>query len=531
MFKAFFLLWLVVFAPIFFLIMPHGYSPLPLVNDFALKSFFVKTYSGTFYLLQKRLQASPSEQWPTQIKQLSSEFSYELRLLPLHSATEDPSLQAQLQANEFVFSNGEPELLLHRVFNSQWVISMALDISEKETISRNSRGSVYLMKQEFEGVPSERWPEVLADLAAHFHFNLNILANAELNQELDQNKLDQLAKGQLVWLTQPDGQLMFYHQLPGKKSVLKAGAITVNTNTQWIYLAFGIIFVLTVSIGMFLWVYPLWRDLNRLTATATDFGDGYLEQRADLVKNSVISRLGLSFNIMADRIEKLILGHKALTNAIAHDLRTPLYRLRFAFEMLDDEDISEQEQQKYRHSISTSIDDLDHLINQTLVLSRYSRAMDITHFSECKLAGKITDEIEQFRLEHSTLSVDFERDNDLAEYQFFVDHRALLRALNNLLSNASRYANTKVKVALSTDQQDCVLTVEDDGPGINKEQWEKIFQPFAQLENVQRDSASGHGLGLAIVQQIALWHKGQVHITHSSLGGAKFEIRWPLDLS
>ncbi len=528
MFKAFFLLWLVVFTPIFFLIMPHGYSPLPLVNNFALKSFFVQTYSGTFYLIEKRLQTIPPELWSDHIKQLSSEFGYELHLLPLHSATTDPTLQHQLQANEFAFSNGEPELLLHRVFDSQWVISMALDVTVSEAISQSSRGSVYLMIQEFNEVPNAQWPEVLSYLKSHFHFDLDIMIMSDLR--LDPGKTKKLNQNQLVWIAQPDGKLIFYHQLPDQKSVLRARAIAVSSNAQWIYLVFGIIFVLMVSIGMFLWVYPLWRDLNRLTTTATDFGEGYLAQRAKLPKNSVIARLGLSFNIMADSIEKLISGHRELTNAIAHDLRTPLYRLRFAFDMLDDDDITKAEKQKYRRSINNSINDLDHLISQTLVLSRYSRAKDITHFTHCKLAETMTQEIAHFCQENPALSVEFKLETQLAHSLFLVDERAVIRAFNNLLSNASRYANTKIKVSLCKEHQDYILTVEDDGPGIEKVQWEKIFQPFVQLENQQRDTSCGHGLGLAIVQQIAHWHKGQVTIAQSNLKGAKFEIRWPSNL-
>jgi two-component system sensor histidine kinase RstB len=526
MFKAFFLLWLVVFAPIFFLIMPHYFNPLPVINSYATKSFFVKTFSGTFYLLEKNLQATPSAQWPEKIKQLSANFGYPLRLMPLHFATENPALQAQLNANEFAFSNGEPELLFKRVLNSQWVISMALDESTTETISRGSRGPVYLMLQEFNHTPQEQWPEILDHLAEYFYFDLKILPMENLTFAPD--KMQDLADGQLIWLTQADGQLIFFQQLPDQKSVLSAGALlAIDSNIEWIYLTFGIIFILLVSIGMFLWVYPLWRDLKRLTVTATSFGDGFLQQRAELAKNSVIARLGQSFNIMANRIEKLILGHKELTNAIAHDLRTPLYRLRFAFDMLDGDDVTVEQRQKYRHSINTSIDDLDHLISQTLVLSRYSRTMDISHFSECKLAEKISNEIELFRLEHTQLSINFETCTELSERLLWVDSRALLRALNNLLSNASRYAETSIKISLNRARKDCVLTVEDDGPGINQQQWEKIFQPFAQLENIQRGNLGGHGLGLAIVQQIALWHKGHVNVTHSTLGGAKFEIRWP----
>ena len=187
-----------------------------------------------------------------------------------------------------------------------------------------------------------------------------------------------------------------------------------------------------------------------------------------------------------------------------------------------------EEYEKYRRSIDTSIENLDHLISQTLVLSRYSRTMNINQFSESKLAEIIANEVEQLSLEHANLTLNFNVDEKLKEHIFFVDCRALLRALNNLMTNASRYANSTIKVSLLSEDNNALLIVEDDGPGINPEHREKIFQPFIQLENIQRDISHGHGLGLAIVEQVALWHKGNVVVTKSGIGGAKFELRWPL---
>jgi two-component system sensor histidine kinase RstB len=526
MFKAFFRLWLLVFAPIFFIILPHGYSPVTYINHSALTSYFSSIYSGTFYLLEKNLKATSPEQWQNQISQLSQEFGYELRLLPLQSAIDNSPSPQVLKENEFVFVNSEPELLLRRVEGSQWVLSMTLDASEQEVLSRNSQGSVSLIKREFKGVPAEQWPAILAELSAKFLFDLAILPKTEL--QLKQDEMFNLSNNKLVWTRRTDGQLLFYQQLPNPDFVLQAGAVEPEVSAPFIYLMFGIVFILLISIGMFCWVYPLWRDLGRLTATAVGFGNGYLEKRAQLAKTSVIARLVVSFNNMADRIEKLILGHRELTNAIAHDLRTPLYRLRFAFEMLDGDDVTKEEKQRYRLSISNSIDDLDHLINQTLVLSRYSQAMDISHFSECDLINIISEELQYYKLEHPTLTISFNDEQNLEGQPFFVDNQGMLRALNNLLSNASRYAQSRISVSFTVSEDNYALIVEDDGLGINEQKWEEVFQPFTQLESTQRGASSGHGLGLAIVQQIAIWHKGEVTINKSSLGGAKFIVSWPV---
>ena len=526
MFKAFSLLWLVVFLPIIFLIFSYGYSPVWLFNSYTVKSNLVNQGSGTFYLIEQELNVIPEAQWQQKIALLAQEFGFELQLLPLHDATQDAIHQQDLHDGNYVVMQGFSGKLLRRIGNSQWVISSALGISESEHYTRTTKGAVYLMRKTFDGKPRQQWPELLDELSRNFGYQLTILPVAELT--LTKDKITQLENNELVWHKVSATELYFYGILPDGKSALRA--ITPPVNEGGAFFVIFVIFILIVSICMFIWVYPLWRDLKRLSITADNFGDGYLTQRAELAKTSAVARLGRSFNQMADRIEKLIQGQKELTNAIAHDLRTPLYRLRFAFEMLNADEATEKEQQKYKRSIHTSVDDLDHLINQTLILSRYNRVMDISHFSECDLASNIANEIDHYSLENKELTVSFDLSPELKNSLLLVDNRALLRALNNLLSNAARYAKKQVKVNFDIDNTWYVLSVEDDGPGISEQQWQSVFEPFVQLKNTHRNTANGHGLGLAIVQQIAIWHKGHAKITHSVLGGVKFNLRWPRPL-
>jgi len=288
------------------------------------------------------------------------------------------------------------------------------------------------------------------------------------------------------------------------------------------------IFVLGVSLGILVFVFPLWKDLTQLTRTASKFGTGYLDERASVGKFSVIAKLATSFNAMADRIEKMVKGQRELTNAIAHDLRTPLSRLSFAFEMLESGDVSFEEKQRYERSIASGIDTLDHLIQQILALSRYSRATDITHFTDCKLAHVIRDEISQLQAEYAEVLFEWGVEPAMADTTLLIDQRAMIRALNNLINNALRYTQKAIRINFSSEGDQYLLSVEDDGPGIPAEERAKVFLPFKQLGNKQREMSKEHGLGLAIVQQIAEWHRGTATLVDSSMGGARFEIRWPI---
>lgn len=532
MFKAFFKLWIVVFVPLFIMIFPNPYSPLEMLNEYARKSWAVKTYRSTFYLLDKTLLAIPESEWQNESLKLSRDFGYELVILPIKQGGAIDELSNALLSGDFVYQNTDPERILRRIGDSQWAISLSMTLNENERIMRSASGSIALLKNEIESTPPDQWQRHVTELSSRFDYDINILSIKDIS--LNSEKLAQLRNKEPTWQYDEEYNLIFYQLLSNGQSVLRISPVSVNMLTAKVFTVIVFAFVLAISIAMFLWVYPLWRDINKLTKTAALFGDGYLNKRSVMAKGSVLARLSDSFNHMAERIEKLIVEHRKLTNAIAHDLRTPLYRLRFAFEMLCEEGASQQDKYKYQSAINNSIEDLDHLINQTLVLSRYSRATDITLFSECHLAQTITKEVTYFREQYDGFDIELDIDKEIQQRKVFVDEKALNRALTNLLSNALRYANSKLKVSLVLSSNAgatfCSLVVEDDGKGVNDEDKHRILQPFMQLDSEEREANSGHGLGLAIVSQIASWHSGKVTVEDSQLGGAKFELKWPIQV-
>jgi two-component system sensor histidine kinase RstB len=184
---------------------------------------------------------------------------------------------------------------------------------------------------------------------------------------------------------------------------------------------------------------------------------------------------------------------------------------------------------KYLSSISKSIDDLDHLIDQTLLLSRYSSDQQLIQLAEHDLVSLISEECLQ--IFPFWPDIEYQLDLHLEPEQAItpVDRIAIKRAVSNLLTNACKFAQSSVVVKLYYQQSsdEYVFEVSDDGPGIPEDDTERIFLPFEQLNSDHRDIASGHGLGLAIVRHIASWHSGTVRAGRSNLGGASFVFRWP----
>jgi len=525
MLKALVRLTLIITIPLLLLIYTQPYNPIYLIRAEINKQFCVDSYRGTFYLISEEFKQSSTEKWPEQFRSLAVKFGLPLKLINTNSLNKEQA--TQLDEQEFVYLEGEPTVLRQKLPNSNWVIELNMDESRQAKIIQQTQGTVYLLEKYFSKIPQQDWPTATDKLAKNFGMPLSLTPLNKLN--LPPALLEKIAVQEGTAIQVSDEGDTVHHQLTNSDWVLSAGPISQGQANVYMILGVMLIFMLVIVLALLSWLVPLWRDLKVLDLQALKFGEGRLDSRIQLKGSSVMARLGNSFNVMANNIQKQIHSNQQLTNAVAHDLRTPLARLKFALEILEDEECSEEEKRRYQKSIHASIDSLDYLINQTLIHARYSRTADIKNFSRSNLATIITDEFEQHSRDQKEIQFSLKIDETLADNEQFADPRALIRALSNLLSNALRFSKGKINVAFKCDDKNYYLIVEDDGPGINEAHIESIFQPFSQINNEERGTGQGHGLGLAIVYQIALWHKGQVSVERSSLGGARFELCWPCE--
>ncbi len=524
MFRAFLGLWLLVFIPLCFLLFPSRYSPIQWFNNHIEQERYVHLYGGTMTLLEQHLLVQPKVVWPQETAQISRYFGYELSLQKLSELSLSKSQRTALSEGEILFMNVEPEYLLKLLPNSDWVIRLYVDIAQSEDIDRSSSGTIYLLKKALEQTPLPQWQSFIQRFSPQFQMRLEKQSDIELTTS-EQTQWD---RKNSFWRFDATHQLIFYIATPEKGTTLVVSSLPYSSRTPMVLFAIILMFVLLISVGMFFWSYPLWRDLKRLSNATIRFGQGDLSIRSPVSKVTVVASLSQQFNQMAQRIEQTVQSQRTLTNAIAHDLRQPLHRMRYAFEILNTPSLTASERARYQQSIEQSIQDLDHLIDQTLQLSRYDREREQSRFSEQVLSHLLQTECDQVALANPSLSVTFNVDPLTQIQTAWIDPTAIRRAINNLLSNACRYAATSIDINLKheTEQDQWVIEVHDDGPGIPTEYREQIFNPFVQLNNASRAKETGHGLGLAIVQQIARWHHGQVTVSDSLLGGACFTLRW-----
>ena len=219
-------------------------------------------------------------------------------------------------------------------------------------------------------------------------------------------------------------------------------------------------------------------------------------------------------NIFANlrtRLQAMINHQSLLLTGISHDLRSPLARLRMAWELLPD-----NTPQHLREGMLQDIERMDALLAQSLALGRGMSAK-VADFDLMVLLAEV--------------GADFEREGGHWQatlprrYPFRGDREALRRLLSNLLDNALRYGGGRVRAEFQKTQGRTQLRLCDEGPGIPEADLETVFEPFIRLDDA-RGHGEGSGLGLAIARQLAEAQGMRLRLFNAVGGGLCAELSW-----
>ena len=177
-------------------------------------------------------------------------------------------------------------------------------------------------------------------------------------------------------MLESNDHLALYNFLPstGNLLILKSPLLFIVPSQTTKNYIFTLLFYATLLVVFALWTYPLARRLSALRLTAIAFGDGKLQRRVKLSPFSYISNIEVEFNRMAQRIENLLSDVKLLSSAVSHDLRTPLARIRFGIDTLQEED-DPQLRQRYQQKISANVDEMTSLVDTLLRYARLDQKM------------------------------------------------------------------------------------------------------------------------------------------------------------
>ncbi len=276
-------------------------------------------------------------------------------------------------------------------------------------------------------------------------------------------------------------------------------------------LSMGVMLIAVVLIS-FLIVGRMVAPLRQLSRAAEKLGTDVQAPAIPEIGPEEVQRTARAFNVMQNRIRRFVEDRTQMLGAIAHDLGTPITRLRLRAEFVEDSEL--------REKMLRDLDDMQQMVASTLSFIREEATSEPQATVDIgSLLTRVCDDMS-----------DAGGDVDLGDIPRWVllDCRptALRRALSNLIGNAVKYGGS-AQVSLKVEPDSLLIFIDDAGPGIPDDRQEDVFQPFHRLEDSRNRETGGTGLGLAVARTIVRAHGGDIKLSNRSEGGLRVRVSLP----
>jgi len=272
--------------------------------------------------------------------------------------------------------------------------------------------------------------------------------------------------------------------------------------------------IITAAMAYIL-VYGLEKRLTKIDRSMQNFARGQGHKPVPMEGQDAIAKLATTINGMALRIGSLLNEQKEIGQAISHEIRTPISRMKFRLHALLDSQLNDKQTNKLL-GLQKDINEIDNLIDEILTLQQGEHTQV---FSNINLHDLLTSLLDVHSVQYAHIQYSLECD----EYQLIVgDPKLLTRALQNLIQNGFKHAKNCLNISVIEESSGLKLKIGDDGEGISHDKKEQVFTPFIRLDSSRNKKTGGFGLGLAIVKRICDAHGIRVWVEDSPLGGAQF---------
>lgn len=334
---------------------------------------------------------------------------------------------------------------------------------------------------------------------------------------------------QTVTLAEDDGTARVISAVIGQDTILQIGESLEEADEYLgIFLNLfsiltGVLIIASAFIGWYLAKRAL-TDMADVTRTAEDISRGEYDRRVE-VKGQFkeIDRLGMTFNHMLDRIQILLRSMKEINDNIAHDLRSPLARIRGIAEMTLTDDKSMSDYKEMAINTIEECDSLIEMINTMLDITEAEAGVNGAKVTEFDLVVLITDACELFR------PVADEKKLDLAvnlpeSILFWGDIKKMQRIVTNILENAIKYTPEQGTVTVSAMAQNgkVQIVVKDSGIGISEKDLPHIFERFYRCDRSR--TQGGVGLGLSLAKAFVKSMNGKIEVSSTMSMGSIFTV-------
>ena len=253
------------------------------------------------------------------------------------------------------------------------------------------------------------------------------------------------------------------------------------------------------------------RPLKRLSIIAETFGRGLDAPELKSSGSTEIRQTANAFNQMRTRIKRFLKQRTDMLAGVSHDLRTPLTRMKLQLSLLKDE--------KAKSELELDIKEMTAMLDSYVSFVRTEAPEPIENISINEIINEISKNINKDKYE---VNID-----DIVKIETSGRPLQIKRAFQNIIDNSLRYAK-KIKVSINLIDEGCEIIIDDNGPGIPKENYEDVFKPFFTLDPSRNKLKGESGLGLSISRDIIRSHGGDIKLDKSKFGGLKTTILLPI---
>lgn len=299
---------------------------------------------------------------------------------------------------------------------------------------------------------------------------------------------------------------------------LTDGAVLITSPESRLFSSSGYVFLLwMVGISTILMVVAIIfmrnqiKPIRKLAVAADRFGKGRDVPFFKPEGAREVRQAATAFIDMRNRMNKQMEQRTFMLAGVSHDLRTPLTRMKLQAEMIDDAE--------EREALKQDIVEMETMITGYLQFAKgegneTSERTDMLNFLQ-----RVSEPFES-----QGMTIDIRSSGEGIDA--FIRPSAFSRCISNILSNAQKYAQN-VFIRLDKSDEDILITIDDDGPGLNPNLYHEVFKPFYRAEKSRNIKTGGVGLGLPIAQDIVLAHGGSIHLDKSGAGGLRVIITLP----
>ena len=500
------------------LVLAVSYFALSSFNQYRYERHLQQVLSGTAHLLSSGVLRQQAADRPRWISLASSLLDAQLTLQPA-----DERGAPQTSVHKIQLKNGAVE---------RFVFVQSLPTTEQQLVLEFDgltehivTATAFFMLNELGRLPVEQRQQAFDTLSQKFAYDVFRVPRQDL--VLDSRQLDRLDRGETIveWRKQfgQGSAINVYAPWGNTQDVLALGPIAFFDPypPHIIAIVLGAALLLMAGSVMLI-IRGVANRLVLLQHKVDAISPEYLPGSIQAEDEDVISELNSKIQNMAERIKKLLEEKAHMIRAVSHDLRTPIAKIHFRLESLAEQLGHEHPMLKSCHG---DLKQLNALIDELLTYEKLSVKQEI-QFQTLDLPALLAEQLEGARIVYPELQWKF---NPLTAINCSIEGNEILlqRLFENLLNNAGRYARERVILELDSDQSSVIITVDDDGQGLDKAHIPHLFEPFFRAEASRSRTNGGYGMGLAIVKQVARQHDATITASNNAWGGARFTLSIP----